>query len=498
MHDVSDSLPLAALIDVCDRLDRARVLVVGDIMLDRFVRGRVTRISPEAPIPILAVEDELSMPGGAGNVVRNLVSLGAAAAYAGAVGDDAAGAALQGLLDAFPGPGSRLVVEKGRQTSVKTRFVAGPTHLLRTDLETVAPLAQASEQALINLLPELIGRAAVVMVSDYGKGGVTPGVLAALLDRAGQAGVPVVVDPKGLDFARYRGAAVVTPNRAELAAVARMELSSEAAYEQAARGLLAAHGFGAVLVTRSEEGMSLYPADGPARHFPAAGREVFDVSGAGDTVAALLAAGLAVGAPLALCAVLANIGAGIVVGKVGTAVVHPDELRQAILRREGEDATQKELTRERLLEQVALWRKLGLSVGFTNGCFDLLHPGHASVLAKARAQCDRLIVGLNTDASVRRLKGPTRPIQDQAARARMLASLASVDAVVLFDEDTPMELIRAIRPDMLAKGGDYTIATVVGADVVQSYGGKVALIDLEGELSTSDIIRRIRDTPERG
>lgn len=494
MSDVSEAVRLSELIDVCDRLQKARVLVLGDIMLDTFVRGRVSRISPEAPIPILAIEDALSMPGGAGNVVRNLVSCGGRAVYAGVVGDDGAGETLRGLLAAFPGPPSRLVVEKGRRTSVKTRYVAGPNHLLRTDFETVAPLSRASEAALAALLPELVAEAAVVMVSDYGKGGVTPGLLAALLAEAGRTGRPVVVDPKGLDYARYRGASVVTPNRAELAAVCRMPLDSEAAYEDAARRLIEAHDFGAVLVTRSEEGLSLYPAGGAASHIRAAGREVFDVSGAGDTVAALFAAGLAVGAPLPVCATLANIGAGIVVGKVGTAVVHPDELRQAVLRREGEDARQKELSKERLLETVALWRKLGLSVGFTNGCFDLLHPGHASVLARARAKCDRLIVGLNTDASVKRLKGPARPVQDQAARARMLASLASVDAVVLFDEDTPLDLIRAVRPDMLAKGGDYTVDTVVGADVVLAYGGKVELIDLEGEASTTDIIRRIRQT----
>jgi len=496
MQDQSETARLSELLDVCDRLGTARVLVVGDIMLDRFVRGKVSRISPEAPIPILAIEDEIVMLGGAGNVVRNLASLGARAVFAGVLGDDAAGATLRDLLAGFPGQPSRLVVEPGRRTSVKTRYVAGPTHLLRTDFETIAPLGRDSEQALIGQLPELVADVSVVMVSDYGKGGVTPGLLAALMAAAARAGVPVVVDPKGLDYARYRGASVITPNRVELAAVVRAPLGDEAAYEAAARALIADYDVGAVLVTRSEEGMSLFPAGEEAVHIRAAGREVFDVSGAGDTVAAILAAGLAVHAPLALCAALANIGAGIVVGKVGTAVVHPDELRQALLRREGDDARQKELSRERLLETVALWRKLGLSVGFTNGCFDLLHPGHAAMLAKSRQECDRLIVGLNTDASVRRLKGPTRPVQDQVARSRMLASLSSVDAVVLFDEDTPEDLIRAVKPDMLAKGGDYTPETVVGADIVRAAGGRVVLIDLEPLASTTDIIRRITDAAQ--
>lgn len=477
---------------VCDRLPRANVLVVGDVMLDRFVRGRVRRISPEAPIPILAIEGELSMPGGAGNVVRNLAALGARASFAAAVGDDAAGRDLAGLLAEKCAGGARLVEEPGRRTSVKTRYVAGAQHLLRTDFETVAPVSTATVAGLLAAVRELLDDVAVVLVSDYAKGGVTPALLAELFAEAARRGVPVVVDPKGADFSRYHGAALLTPNRAELAAAAGRELDGERDYEAAARGLLAGHGLGAICLTRSEEGLSLYPADGPAVHVRAAGREVFDVSGAGDTVAAVMAAGLAVGADLPLCAWLANVAAGIVVGKIGTAAAHPDELRRAVLRRSGEDADLKILDRERLLETVALWRGLGLSVGFTNGCFDLLHPGHAAMLAGARRECDRLIVGLNTDASVRRLKGPTRPVQDQTSRARMLASLACVDAVTLFDEDTPLELIRAVAPDMLAKGGDYTLDTVVGAEVVTATGGRVVLVPLERGRSTTDIIRRIR------
>lgn len=487
-----DPATLAALLDVCDRLGQARVLVVGDAMLDRFVHGTVRRISPEAPIPVLAIEGERAMPGGAGNVVRNLVALGVGTAFAGAVGDDAAGAELTALLREKAPRGARLVVEPGRRTTVKTRYVAGAQQLLRTDFETVAPVAPATRDALAAAAAAFFPDVDVLLVSDYAKGAVTPGLLAALLPAAAARKLPVVVDPKGADFSRYAGAAVITPNRGELTAAAGRELTREADYERAARELMAAHRIGAVCLTRSEEGLSLYPAAGPAVHITALGKEVFDVSGAGDTVAAVLAAGLAVGADLALCAGLANLAAGIVVGKVGTAVVHPDELRQAVLRLGGEDASLKILSRERLLETVALWRRNGLTVGFTNGCFDLLHPGHAAMLAGARQECDRLIVGLNTDASVRRLKGPTRPVQDQASRARMLASLGSVDAVVLFDEDTPLELIRAVAPDMLAKGGDYTLDGVVGADLVTAAGGRVVLVPLEAGRSTTDIIRRIR------
>ncbi|MEL7640457.1 MAG: D-glycero-beta-D-manno-heptose-7-phosphate kinase [Solidesulfovibrio sp.] len=487
-----ESGELAALLEVCDRLGRARVLVVGDAMLDRFVRGSVKRVSPEAPIPILSIEGELSMPGGAGNVVRNLAALGVGTAFAGAVGDDPAGEQLAALLAQKAVLGTGLAVEPGRRTPVKTRYVAGGQQLLRTDFETVAPLAKATEDALAAAVGQWLKAVDVVLVSDYAKGAVTPALLAALMAAARAAGRPVVVDPKGADFARYAGAAVITPNRGELSAAAGRALATEDDYEEAARVLMAAHGFGAVCLTRSEEGVSLYGAGSDPVHVRAGAREVFDVSGAGDTVAAVLAAGLAVGATLPLCAELANTAAGIVVGKVGTAVVHPDELRRAVLRLGGEDATRKILPRERLLETVALWRGRGLRVGFTNGCFDLLHPGHAAMLAGARQECDRLVVGLNTDASVRRLKGPSRPIQDQASRAHMLASLGCVDAVVLFDEDTPLELIRAVAPDMLAKGGDYTLDTVVGADLVMAAGGRVVLVPLEQGRSTTDIIRRIR------
>jgi D-beta-D-heptose 7-phosphate kinase/D-beta-D-heptose 1-phosphate adenosyltransferase len=487
-----DAVTAAALLDVCDRLRRARVLVVGDAMLDRFVRGAVRRISPEAPIPILAIEGELAMPGGAGNVTRNLAALGAGVAFAGVVGDDQAGGLLAGLLTEKAALGARLVVEAGRRTSVKTRYVAGGQQLLRTDFETVAAVSDATEADLAAAAQKLCEDVAVVLVSDYAKGSVTPRFLAALMATAAARGLPVVVDPKGADFARYAGAAVITPNRGELAAAAGRTLTREADYEEAARALMAAHRFGAVCLTRSEEGLSLYLAVGETVHVQAAGKEVFDVSGAGDTVAAVLAAAMAVEANLPLCAELANLAAGIVVGKVGTAVVHPDELRRAALRLGGDDASQKLLSRERLLETVALWRSRGLQVGFTNGCFDLLHPGHASMLAGARKECDRLIVGLNTDASVRRLKGPHRPIQDQTSRALMLASLSCVDAVVLFDEDTPLELIRAVAPDMLAKGGDYTLEAVVGATDVMAKGGRVVLVPLEEGRSTTDIIRRIR------
>ncbi|WP_300156673.1 D-glycero-beta-D-manno-heptose 1-phosphate adenylyltransferase [Solidesulfovibrio sp.] len=492
----SEGLP--ELISLCDRLGQARVLVVGDAMLDRFVRGRVERISPEAPVPVLSVSEESDMPGGAGNVIRNLATLGVAAGFVAAVGDDEAGRTLDGLLAAYPAVDARLAVEPGRPTTQKTRFIAGHNHLLRTDRETLAPVVAVTVQGVLEHLRELVPRYPVIMVSDYGKGLLTPEVLAGVMELAAAHGARVVVDPKGADFSRYRGATVITPNRAELAAATGLRLTDGAAYAAAARRVIDATGVDTVLVTRSEEGLSIYPADGPARHIRAESADVFDVSGAGDTLAAILCAGLSLGAPLPLCARLANIGAGVVIRKVGTAVVHPEELRRGVLAGSGTGGDDKVVSRERLLERVALWRSQGLRVGFTNGCFDLLHPGHALMLSRTRELCDRLVVGLNTDASVRRLKGPSRPVQSEEARAGMLASLSPVDAVTLFNEDTPLELIRVVRPDVLAKGGDYTLETVVGADVVTAYGGRVALIDLEPAASTTDIIARILRTSSGG
>lgn len=482
------------LIDLCERLCQARVLVVGDIMLDQFVRGKVERVSPEAPIPILAIIDEISMLGGAGNVVRNLATLGATVVFAGVVGDDPAGETIRDLLGSYANVQSRLTVEPGRRTSVKTRFVAGPAHLLRTDRETLAPVSLESRQALLAHLREAIPQVSAVMVSDYGKGTLTPDLLHSLMDIAAAHQVQVVVDPKGTDYSRYRGASIITPNRTELAAAAGVQLVDESSYEVAARKILATCNADAVLVTRSEEGLSIYAAAGGNHHIRATGQEVFDVSGAGDTVAAILSAGLAIGAPLPACACVANVGAGIVVRKVGTAVVHPEELRQGVVQHLVAEPSPQALSLERIVECVRLWRSMGLSIGFTNGCFDLLHQGHATMLAKARRECDRLIVGLNSDASIGRLKGPLRPVQNEEARSRLLASLTAVDAVVLFHEDTPLEVIRAIWPDVLFKGADYALKDVVGADIVQAHGGRVMLIDLEPDCSTTDIIHRILKT----
>jgi len=482
-------IPVGDLVDAVRQLRRASVLVVGDAMLDRYVYGKVRRISPEAPVPVLTVERELAMPGGAGNVVRNLTALGAAVAFVSVVGDDQAGSDLTGLIGGQPNVEPWLLVQGGRATTTKTRFIAAGQQMMRADHEQASPIQDRLADRMVRIAADAVAATTVMVLSDYQKGVLGGNTPQRLISAARAAGRKVVVDPKGTDYSRYAGADVLTPNRNELAQATGMPVDSDAAIVAAAEALRAAHGFGSVLVTRSEDGMTLVGGDA-VRHFPAEAVEVHDVSGAGDTVVSVLAAGIAAGLALPLAARLANIAAGIVVGKVGTAVARESDLLEALTPERG--ALRKVMGRTEAIEQIERWRRRGWRIGFTNGCFDLLHPGHVHLLEQSRGWCDRLVVGLNTDASVKRLKGPTRPIQGEAARAAVLASLASVDCVTLFDEDTPIELIKLIRPDVLVKGSDYTVAQVVGGELVQGWSGVVKLAELLPGQSTTATVAKIK------
>jgi D-beta-D-heptose 7-phosphate kinase/D-beta-D-heptose 1-phosphate adenosyltransferase len=473
----------AAVADLLRAIPGARLLCLGDVMLDRFIHGRVERVSPEAPIPVLAVEGEAEMAGGAGNVARNAAALGAGVELIGVRGRDGAGERLARLA----GPGAQLVAEEGRRTTVKTRYLAAGHQLLRADEESASAVTPAAAAQLLARVDAALPRADAVVLSDYGKGVLSGSLAADAIGRAKSAGRFIAVDPRGADWSRYRGADLITPNRRELSEAAGARLSRLEEIEAAALRLLHAHGLGAVLVTLSEQGMLLVEPGG-ARHIAAAAREVFDVSGAGDTVIAVAAVAVAAGAGVLEAAWLANLAAGIVVGKTGTAVAQLREI-QALL--EGHAPGEKCLPLAEALEQIRRWRFKGLRIGFTNGCFDLLHPGHADLLAFARAGCDRLVVGLNEDFSVRRLKGPARPVQPLASRAAVLGALTAVDLVVPFAEDTPLALIEAIRPDLLVKGADYREDQVVGAELVRSYGGEVRLAPLSPGHSTSATIARI-------
>jgi D-beta-D-heptose 7-phosphate kinase/D-beta-D-heptose 1-phosphate adenosyltransferase len=475
------------------------VLCVGDLMLDEFVYGEVSRISPEAPTPVLAVRRAELMIGGAGNVARNLVSLGTSCIFVGVVGDDDAGRALADALAEQPRIEFNLVIEAARQTTRKVRFVSEhfSTHLLRADWEVAAPIDAASENELIGRVVEAMPRAGAVVLSDYAKGALTPRVIRAVIDAANELGKPVVVDPKGRDYGIYRGATLITPNRQELADASHTLAQTDEEIADAAAALRDALEAQAVLVTRSEAGMTLVD-EGGAVHVPAYPVRVRDVSGAGDTVVAVLAAMLALDADFESAMRAANAAAAVVVGKRGTATVSVAELRSRILPA-ATLAPEEKIVFDwaQLDEHLAEWRRQGLRVGFTNGCFDLLHPGHIKLLAGARAACDRLVVGLNGDASVTRIKGPGRPVQPVEARAELLAALEAVDLVVVFDEDTPEKLIAHVKPTVLVKGGDYAREEVVGREIVEALGGEVILIDLVPGHSTSAMVERSRASKAR-
>jgi D-beta-D-heptose 7-phosphate kinase/D-beta-D-heptose 1-phosphate adenosyltransferase len=471
------------------------VLCIGDLMLDEFVYGEVSRISPEAPTPVIAVKRSELMVGGAGNVARNLVSLGARCIFVGVVGDDDAGGELKAELAKIPRIEAHLVTDAGRRTTRKVRFVSEhhSAHLLRADWEPALPIDSKSEDALIGYATKAMPKAGAVVLSDYAKGALTPRLIRAVIDAANKLGKPVVVDPKGSDYSVYRGATLITPNRQELADATHSAARTDEEIAAAASKLGQALGTQAVLVTRSEAGMTLVVGQGDPIHVPAYPVRVRDVSGAGDTVAAVLAAMLAMRADFESAVRAANAAAAVVVGKRGTATLSAAELRSRILPAASLAPEEKIVFDWALLDEyLADWRRQGLRIGFTNGCFDLLHPGHVKLLAGARAACDRLVVGLNGDASVTRLKGAGRPVQPVQARAELLAALEAVDLVVVFDEDTPEKLIARVKPTVLVKGSDYKREDVVGHDIVEALGGQVSLIDLVPGHSTSAMVERSR------
>ena len=476
------------------------VLCVGDVMLDRYVYGEMERISPEAPVPVLRLTRTREMPGGAGNVASNILSLGGRAILVGLVGEDAAGAALRALVAAQPRLADALVATAERPTVAKTRYIATQQQVVRTDEESLAPLQPAERAALIAAIDAHAAAASVLLLSDYGKGVLDDAVIAHAIARARARGVPVFVDPKSRDFARYRGATCITPNARELAAASGLPVASADEIEAAARLVMRQAEAAAILATRSERGMILVERDGPAHAVASRAREVFDVSGAGDTVVASLALAYASGRSLEQAMHIANAAAGVVVGKLGTATADLAEILEELDLQDqetgdagtGPGALAGLSSLPRVLALSARWKAQGLAVGFTNGCFDILHPGHVATLAAARAACDRLVVGLNDDASVARLKGPSRPVHPLAARAQVIAAIRHVDAVVAFADDTPLALITALLPDVLVKGDDYAPDQVVGAAEVLAAGGRVVLARLVPGLSTTATIARVR------
>ena len=466
----------------------AKVLVIGDVMLDRFWHGAATRISPEAPVPVVKVAGVDDRPGGAGNVAINLAALGVETTLSGLVGDDEHAKQLRSAVEA---KGVRWsVMPCPADTIVKLRVLSRNQQLIRMDFE--APLDDYADESFLQYASNLIAEHDVVLLSDYAKGTLTN--IEALISACRVLKTPVLVDPKGADFSRYAGATLITPNLSEFEAVVGACHQDDTVISARARDLCEQFGFEAVLVTRSERGMTLQSKEGEPLHLPALAREVFDVTGAGDTVISAMAAGLASQDSLENSTRLANVAAGLVVGKVGTATVTREELEGALL--QSEDDVQDlpafgVVTEQEAVEAVARLKAEGLRVVMTNGCFDLLHPGHVTYLSQAAALADVLIVAVNDDASVTRLKGSDRPINGIDFRMSVLAGLRSVSYVIPFSEDTPARLIEAISPDVLVKGGDYAINEIAGHEHVLKSGGEVIILEFVEGFSTTATIKRI-------
>jgi len=461
------------------RLARGSVLVIGDAMLDRYIYGAVTRISPEAPVPVLKVQSELAVPGGAGNVVRNLAALKTAVAFVSIVGDDQAGGDLTALIGGQSGVEPWLLVQGSRVTTMKTRFVAQGRpmqghQIMRADREDSRPVHPKLLERLLRITRDAMMATSVTILSDYRKGVLAGDLPAQIIAAARTAGRPVLADVHGADYARYAGADVIIVAARDLESATGMSVLSDEGVSEAAAVLRLRHGFGAVLVTRGEEGMTLVDGQG-AVHYPVEAAEVFDIAGTGDTALATLGAGLAGGLDLRLAVRLANIAAGVVVGKVGTAVVRESDLLAAISPHAG--ALRKIVTREVAIRLAERWRRTGWRVGFTSGAFDPLASGHVHLIEQASGACDRLIVAIEGDAVVRRTKGEGRPHQPEAVRAARLAGVPSVDLVVVDGDDTPDDLVRMIRPELLVRGADRQ-ADPASANLVQEWGGTVMLAEL--------------------
>jgi D-beta-D-heptose 7-phosphate kinase / D-beta-D-heptose 1-phosphate adenosyltransferase len=475
-----------------ENTEKKIVAIIGDVMIDRYLTGRVDRISPEAPVPILLQGSNRAVAGGAANVAANVIALGCAVRLVGVVGADQDADDLRQILRDTGISTSSLVVDPERPTICKTRVVSGRQQFFRIDREFPGHPPLEIQERIIHAARHVIAEADIVVLSDYAKGLFSEHVLRQTIDAARSTGKLILVDPKRRTFEVYRGANVIKPNASELSAATGLPCSTDSEIEAAA-GVLAAQFDGTLLVTRSESGMSLVRPGQPVRHIKTTALEVADVSGAGDTALAALAVSVADGTSIEEAASISNIAAGIAVSKLGTSIVSRKELNRGIaiasvtVYHPGSLAT-----KSTAVEMASVWRRMGERVVFTNGCFDLIHAGHIELLSFAASQGDRLIVALNSDSSVRSLKGASRPIQTETDRARIVGALRAVDLVVLFDEATPLSLIEAISPDVLIKGADYNEEQVVGADFVKSRGGRVALFPLVEGRSSTMIVERLR------
>ena len=482
---------MSQLIDTVKQFGSSKqhALVIGDVMLDRYLIGDVGRISPEAPVPIVLLKSQNERAGGAANVAANLALLGIKTHLIGYVGDDTEAASLQKLIQAIGVDTKSIITSKNRPTIAKTRILGGHQQMMRLDQESALPFSVEENAHLIGAIKtQLALKPAIVILSDYAKGLLNENICQQIIVQCKAQKITVLVDPKGRDYSKYAGATALTPNKKETAEACDTTVNDAELITKAA-ALKKCLNLDFLAVTRGEEGISL--VDENTQHIAASAQKVFDVSGAGDTVIATLAAGLLHKLTPLEALQLANVAAGVVVGKVGTVPITQADLIEALTQAQGNEQAHKVCDLAHLMQKVESWKAAKQKIVFTNGCFDLLHAGHVTYLEAAKKRGDKLILGLNTDRSVRALKGASRPVVHEADRARVLAALESVDAVILFDEDTPLHLIKTIKPQVIAKGSDYSADQVVGGKEVQSWGGEIALIDLVAGRSTSKIIEKM-------
>lgn len=464
-------------------------LVIGDVMLDRYLMGEVSRISPEAPVPVVLVKSQHDRAGGAANVAANLSLLGIKTHIIGCVGHDSEATTLLNLMRQINVDTSDIIHSTIRSTIAKTRILGGHQQMMRLDQENNDTFtADENAQLSTAIKQQLALKPAVVILSDYAKGLLSTSICQLLISQCITQNIPVLVDPKGHDYSKYKHATALTPNKKETAE-ACLTLAHDPDLIEKATTLKNSLNLQFLVVTRGEEGISLI--DETTHLLPATAKQVFDVSGAGDTVIATLAAGIIHNLTPLESLQLANVAAGVVVGKVGTVPINKEDLLEALTGEQTSEQAHKICDLSQLKQKVDAWKNAKQKIVFTNGCFDLLHAGHVTYLEAAKKRGDKLILGLNTDRSVSALKGPSRPVVNENDRARVLAALESVDAVILFDEDTPLSLINDIKPDIIAKGSDYTADQVVGGKEVESWGGEIALIDLVAGRSTSNIIKKM-------
>lgn len=500
---------------IIGKMQDISVLVLGDIMLDRFIYGVVERISPESPVPVLSIKREKTMLGGAGNALSSICGLRCNGHIVALIGNDPQAGELKATLELLNVSVNHLIVDAARPTTVKSRFLAGHQQLLRADFEQKIPVSPEVEERIIQSITALLPDMQAVLISDYGKGMLNDAILAATIKAAKAKNIPVIVDPKGTEYTRYAGASALTPNKKELSeATGGMPVETDEAVIEAARKLMHDIDAESIIATRSQDGISIVykDADKAPYHLRTTALEVFDVSGAGDVVIATITAALAAGASLEEAGILANIAGGIAVSKVGTTPIRAQELIDALnddqtldhIRPASEKSNAARMleapncSAEEAEEQVARWQARGLKIGFTNGCFDILHTGHVRYLNEARAQCDRLIVGLNTDLSIKALKGPERPIHDEDSRASVLSALGAVDMVVLFggeslqDDQTANALINRLKPDIYFKGGDYKVEDIPETPSVRQYGGEVKILSAFDGHSTTASLKKMK------